>query len=83
MAENKGKVRAETDDRERRSGQPGLDEELLKQGAARRSAAGGREDVTDRDVGQEGISQKGVGGYGADADAEAERRSDKPLKDNG
>lgn len=83
MAENKGNVRQDTIEREKKSGQPGLDEDLLKQGDQRRSASEGREDMTDLEAGQEGISRKGVGGYGADPDAAPARSAGKPLKDNG
>lgn len=40
-----------------------------------------RRDVTDEDIGQDGILRKGIGGYGAD-DSSVEPRRGPPLSDN-
>jgi hypothetical protein len=84
MADNKGQPIAGKGEQEQRRAQEALDEVdvPLRKGAPQVGGEG-RTDVSDEDVGQDGLMQKGQGGYGADPDSVGPKRSDKPVNDNG
>jgi hypothetical protein len=58
------------------------DAEDLEREARHQKEGVERGDVTDRDVGEDGILEKGIGGYGADESSVVHREA-PPLKDNG
>ncbi|MFP2929464.1 hypothetical protein ACLESO_30555 [Pyxidicoccus sp. 3LG] len=73
MAENKGNPVKGDERTDTKSA-----EELERE--ARHQEGGERRDVTDEDVGQDRIHQKGIGGYGAEKGTEPVRQS-PPLSD--
>jgi hypothetical protein len=77
MARNKGPAGKGTMD-------PRLDKdaEELEREARHQKEGTERRDVTDRDVGEDRILDKGIGGYGADESSVVHREA-PPLKDNG
>jgi hypothetical protein len=78
MAHDKG-------DAEKRTLNPRADQspEELEREARHQEPFTERRDVTDRDVGEDRIQQKGIGGYGADESSvdERARRGEPPLTD--
>ena len=58
------------------------DAEELRKEARHEEEGEQRRDVADKDVGEAGIKEKGIGGYGAD-DSSVSKREAPPLKDNG
>jgi hypothetical protein len=77
MAHNKGPADKGTDN-------PRLDKDAkeLEREARHEGEGEQRRDVVDQDMGEAGIKEKGIGGYGAD-DSSVVRRDAPPLKDNG
>ncbi|HEX8438179.1 hypothetical protein [Archangium sp.] len=78
MAENKGDAVQGTQN-------PRLDKDAKALERESRHQPDGveRRDVADQDVGEDGIKQKGIGGYGADESSVSERRDAPPVSDNG
>jgi hypothetical protein len=77
MAQNKG-------DAEKGTLNPRLDKDAkeLEREARHQGEGEERRDVVDEDMGEAGIKEKGIGGYGAD-ESSVSKREAPPLKDNG
>jgi hypothetical protein len=77
MARNKGPA-------DKGTMNPRLDKDAkdLEREARHQEEGTQRRDVVDEDMGEAGIKEKGIGGYGAD-ESSVERRDAPPLKDNG
>lgn len=58
------------------------DAESLRHASRHQPEGTERKDVTDEDVGEDRILQKGIGGYGAQEGTEPAREA-PPVKDNG
>lgn len=76
MAEHKGKP-----DKGIMNPRADKDAKELEREARHQPEGAERRDVVDEDVGEAGIKEKGIGGYGAD-DSSVSKREAPPLKDN-
>lgn len=74
MAENKGNADKRTLDPRADAGAEQLRRESRHQ-------QGARGDVTDQDVGEDRLKQKGLGGRGADEESVSQRRDAPPVSD--
>lgn len=76
MAQNQGRP-----DKSIQNPRADEDAEKLRKEARHEGEGEQRRDVVDEDMGEAGIKEKGVGGYGAD-DSSVSKRESPPLKDN-